>query len=57
MGKADTFHGTKVTYIAWRCNPENDMLLSGGHDGSIRLFHAPSRSCLMSFDACGQWLV
>jgi COMPASS component SWD3 len=52
MGKAvTTLHGNKSFIYCLAVHPENQMLLSGGHDGSIRLFHAPSRSCLMNFDA------
>lgn len=52
VGKAvTTLHVNKSFIYCLAVHPENDMLLTGGHDGSIRLFHAPSRSCLMSFDA------
>ena len=52
MGKAvTTLHGNKSFIYCLAVHPDTQMLLSGGHDGSICLFHAPSRSCLMSFDA------
>ena len=52
MGKTvTTLHGNKSFIYCLAVHPDTQMLLSGGHDGSIRLFHAPSRSCLMSFDA------
>ena len=52
MGKAvTTLHGNKSFIYCLAVNPDTQMLLSGCHDGSIRLFHAPSRGCLMSFDA------
>jgi len=51
-GKAvTTLQGSKSYVYTLAVHPDTQMILSGGTDGIIRMWHAPSRSLVMSMSA------
>lgn len=52
VGKAvTTLQGSKSYVYSLTVHPDTQMIMSGGTDGIIRMWHAPSRTLAMSMDA------